>query len=364
MSDLSAIALLLSSTVIGEAWHFGPWAVGCDNTDICAAMTVLHPQGELGGERQPVIVRVTSHPAPNHKPRIELLDLASRHDGRSEWTERQSEAGLVVTLRKQRNSELPNMVHFTFERQDNGNYLLPEEHTTKMLQALINLPVIELEMPNKVTAKADLGWNDEAGQPERRNPFTAVLNWFDDTRDVEGTAYATLPYVTGKIDTRPPPVPSEPENIVRVGFSILFPREKPARPLPIIESCLPNEGAPLVGYKLNSTTKLWKQECDESSGKGRSIWFTETVRGIKLVIWPQSDRTSLGNVHVNHWAGTVQAFESGSRNDDCGVIRSWGWTGDAGEFRLLEQREMPLCMGVPSKLWLRTWRTDHTSFKN
>lgn len=56
---------------------------------------------------------------------------------------------------------------------------------------------------------------------------------------------------------------------------------------------------------------------------------------------------------------TLARYKSADR--DCGVQERWGHTGTANEFRLVERREMPVCIGIGQQHWIRTYRADTIS---
>ncbi len=50
--------------------------------------------------------------------------------------------------------------------------------------------------------------------------------------------------------------------------------------------------------------------------------------------------------------GILRHYAFAGEREDCGIFRAWGYT--AHGWRLLERREMALCMGLPPEHWIRT----------
>lgn len=121
----------------------------------------------------------------------------------------------------------------------------------------------------------------------------------------------------------------------------------------------------LQQFTLQRGAALWAHHCPVDDGMNRlSRWYVvpEASRDVQPAVLPDAGGATslmhgryLPNASYDFDLGVLRSYRYDSPAHDCGVMMVWGWTG--GDFLLIERREMPVCQGLSSTDWIRTyWR--------
>lgn len=364
MTDLwPNIVFLLSTTFMVDAGAFDHWAYGCDQSGECTALTALPVAGETGGERLPLVLRVTSYAAPTGGGKIELVDMAA--DAGREGTSTGHAVPRSISVRYWGNEqEVLAAPDFTFSARDGGEfYRLPTDRVPHFIQQLKTRRILSLRADGGRTGIKDLGWINALKNDRDAPPFDLVLTMWDIEREVVGTPHAMAPNIYDGPDL-PAPKLAQPERVVRLGFVSLEISDNPEPPFPDIHGCERDVAAPAAGYRLGAETKLWRVACKGAGRNDLSVWFIDRGDGPSLLELPDATGPVLPAAQADPRAGVIRSLDSGGPNQDCGVIRYWGWTGEKSGFRPIERLEMPFCFGLPERHWLRTLRTEYFGFEH
>lgn len=115
-------------------------------------------------------------------------------------------------------------------------------------------------------------------------------------------------------------------------------------------------------FGIASGQILWSFECHSKSGPTRTLWDMATgpnAIAIPLELpEPREGKIRAGvdglEAATFDWDfGVLRSYKYLNGREDCGTFRAWSFTTNG--WHLLERREMPLCKGLPSKEWIRTY---------
>ncbi|TSB02383.1 DUF1176 domain-containing protein [Sphingorhabdus contaminans] len=107
---------------------------------------------------------------------------------------------------------------------------------------------------------------------------------------------------------------------------------------------------------------LWSFECTMAGGLTRTHWdMAPSAVALSAPVdlpEPRDGKVRAGidgldGVAFDWDFGILRSYQYLDGREDCGTFRAWGFT--ASGWQLLERREMPLCKGIASDQWIRTY---------
>jgi hypothetical protein len=136
--------------------------------------------------------------------------------------------------------------------------------------------------------------------------------------------------------------------------------------LPAVKACRAETsyndyvGKAVISARLDAATELWGVPCFSGAYNIGHDWYVTGPGGRNprpAVLASASGETGAGTVNGDYApeTRTLSEFNKGRGLGDCGIVRTWTWTGQA--FALTSGSEMTECWGMPSDLWPTTWRT-------
>ncbi|WP_420479821.1 DUF1176 domain-containing protein [Brevundimonas sp. FT23028] len=202
----------------------------------------------------------------------------------------------------------------------------------------------------------------------------AALLWIDERQGRIGTTTAWLRRGDRSANTVPAALPAPVVTAAPAEQQTGFDPETRVTPAPVkrlAEACRASEDTgdegesrlpSPEGARLNASTELWGVACGE--GGYFSLlhdWYLTGPNGVnpRPLALPSADGTQLDqttNGAYDPATRTLSMFEKGRGIGDCGIIRSWVWTGE--RFELSEEIVSDLCAGVPWDHWAALWQAD------
>lgn len=336
MFRTAALGFLLLATpaagdpAVGQVVTFRDWAVGCDNTDFCAAYGLRADEGTDG------YLLLRRMAGPDAAATVSLF--ATAPDG--------------MTAPEMR-VEIPGGFGPRSYPVEGGYPYLTAEVPPEDIDGLIRALATGARL---VLTVVDGGRTSEPVSLSLSGSSAALL-YLDDRQGRVGTVTALLRPGAGDALLVPPPPVAPPVARRRMTEIDPVPPPPPGLATSGDPSCA--EIGPLA-FDLGAGATLWGQ-CEIAAAYNTAFrfWLVDAAGVRPAAFIPPGrvvdDPAVLTSPALDADGLGLDALNLGRGVGDCGDQSDWGWTGE--RFALLRYREFEICAGVLVETWPVLWQT-------